>query len=109
MGALTSVLAKSMLAILHAVSYAWIIIGGLLPRREPWPIIAERRQTPRHVALLLHVDPADAESQNTAVDLLECVRRTVDWCQTLGASSLAIYDERGLPFILRVYSMLTAL
>lgn len=95
MSPISSALSGIVLALLHAVYYVYNILKCLLPRGSPQDLAHQRRQMPRHVALLLHVDPADEPRPGVVADLLECVRRAIEWCEASGAETLIVYDERG--------------
>ncbi|KAG8904593.1 hypothetical protein FRB99_001512 [Tulasnella sp. 403] len=87
---------RVLLSMVHLGHAIVLILKCLVPRPIPKKLTAERRLSPKHVALLLHVEPNKAGSEKVASDLVECVRRAVEWCNEAGIETLSVYDERGL-------------
>jgi len=60
----------------------------------PAPLLAPRRQTPKHVALILLTD--DVPQQKDKEVMIDSLWRTVEWCRTARIEHLSVFDRDGI-------------
>ena len=90
-------IARLILSTLHAFYTFWTLFAfyvRLARKSAPRPLEYPRRQTPKHLALVLVTEDGrlnDEESYicNTVVDV-------VGWCRTVGIESLSVYNRQGM-------------
>lgn len=91
---------------MHFVYFICLIVKSRwrhLRRRVPLPLQASRSRLPRHLAILLTVDPAAASKlaadtharERLEEAITETVESAVKWCRTLGIPRLTVYDREG--------------
>ncbi|KAL1736977.1 hypothetical protein EV714DRAFT_240682 [Schizophyllum commune] len=95
-----------LLRLVHFVYFICLIFKSRwrhFRRRIPLPIQAPRDRLPKHLAVLLVVDPSAAEKlandprarERLEEAIIETVESTVKWCRMLGIPRLTIYDREG--------------
>jgi len=69
-----------------------------LTRTSPQTLEARRRRIPKHLAILLVLDP-NSSSEDLEKSLMGTVTNLVNWCRTIGIQKLTVYDEHGTLFL----------
>jgi dehydrodolichyl diphosphate syntase complex subunit NUS1 len=89
-------LLRSLLRVLHFFYHIFTLIASWKSQPHPHELSYPRKQTPRHLALLLVSDGNESASVDTVLDCyLESVQRIVGWCQAVGIRKLTTYDRDG--------------
>ncbi|KAI0068242.1 hypothetical protein BV25DRAFT_544287 [Artomyces pyxidatus] len=65
-------------------------------KSSPQPLVAPRRKTPTHLALVLVCDEAKLGAVITKDAFLQCVERATAWCRGAGIGRLTVYDRAGV-------------
>lgn len=92
-----SVLASVTLAILHFL-YRLVLIFRTLSFRlhkVPRPLVAERSNLPKHLALSIIPNEA-ADGETNEKYMLDSVEKVATWCQVVGIRRLTVYDQEGM-------------
>lgn len=61
----------------------------------PKPLEATRRRIPKHLAVVLAVDP-NSSREDVENLLIATIVNMVGWCRTIGTQKLTVYDEHGM-------------
>jgi len=92
-----SFLLRSLLHVLHFLYHIFTLVASRKSQPLPHELSYPRKQTPRHLALLLVSDGEESASPEAVVEcFLESIQRTVGWCRTVGIRKLTVYDRNGL-------------
>ncbi|KAF8168148.1 hyphal tip protein [Crassisporium funariophilum] len=62
------------------------------PSTHPKALLASRRRLPKHLAIILAVDPT-VSSETAEATLTESVVNAVEWCRAVGIVKLTVYEE----------------
>jgi dehydrodolichyl diphosphate syntase complex subunit NUS1 len=62
---------------------------------SPQPLEATRRRIPKHLAVVLVVDP-NSSHEDLENLLIGTIVNLVGWCRTIGTQKLTVYDEYGM-------------
>jgi dehydrodolichyl diphosphate syntase complex subunit NUS1 len=93
-----SFLLRTLLRVLHFFYHIFTLIASWKSLPHPQELSYPRKQTPRHLALLLASDGRESASADAVLECyLESVRRAVGWCRTVGIRKLTAYDRDGTP------------
>ncbi|KAF8227443.1 hypothetical protein L208DRAFT_1405388 [Tricholoma matsutake] len=92
-----ALLATFWLRILH-IFYSLILFvySGCkrLTAASPQPLDAVRRRIPKHLAVVLVIDP-NASSEDIEKSLTGTIVKLVGWCRVIGTQKLTVYEEHG--------------
>ncbi|KAF9651887.1 hypothetical protein BDM02DRAFT_3184135 [Thelephora ganbajun] len=92
-----SFLLRSLLHTLHFFYRLFTLVASRKSQPQPYELSYPRKQTPRHLALLLVSDDDGSTSEDAVLEcFLESIRRTVEWCRTVGIRKLTVCDRNGL-------------
>jgi len=90
-------LLRGLLRVLHLFYHIFTLTASRESQPHPHELLYPRKQTPRHLALLL---VSDGDGSTSAGDVLVCylesMQRIVGWCRTVGIRELTAYDRDGL-------------
>ncbi|TDL28634.1 hypothetical protein BD410DRAFT_834697 [Rickenella mellea] len=94
-----SALGSAALCLLHllfSVGKVLNILHSFVFSSTPAPLLSQRRQLPKHVAIVLgEINQVLDDSDEGA--LVESVWKAADWCRSLGIQRLSVYDRNGMP------------
>jgi len=88
--------AHLVLLIIHTVYGLKNLIFSFIPGRTPRPLLARRRKSPGHVALVLVPDAENHDIRDEETGLEESVERAVKWCRSVGIQRLSVYERDGI-------------
>lgn len=97
-----SLLLRTLLRVLHFFYHIFTLILSWKPQPHPHELSYPRKQTPRHLALLLVSDGDEPPSADALLECyLESTQRVVGWCRTVGIRKLTVYDRDGTAINIR--------
>lgn len=100
-----ALLATFWLRILH-IFYSLILFvySGCkrLTAASPQPLDAVRRRIPKHLAVVLVIDP-NASSEDIEKSLTGTIVKLVGWCRVIGTQKLTVYEEHGMDHYCRIH------
>ena len=85
----------------HLFLNVYRFLSCLRPRRAPQPLRASRRRLPKHLAVIFGDYYGDrnrsrmTSRSSELSDMMESVRRLVEWCRVIGVGILSVYDQQG--------------
>ncbi|KAF8585534.1 hypothetical protein K439DRAFT_1615828 [Ramaria rubella] len=97
--------AHLVLLLIHTLYGIKNFLFSLIPQRNPKPLLARRRQTPQHLALLLVPDAENHDMRIEQSVMEECVESVVEWCKEMGVQRLSVYDRDGVLSHKSVYAL----
>jgi dehydrodolichyl diphosphate syntase complex subunit NUS1 len=68
---------------------------------SPQPLEATRRRIPKHLAVVLVIDPNSSEDIEKS--LISTIANVVGWCRIIGTQKLTIYEEHGMEYHCKIY------
>ena len=92
-----SVLASVALSILHILYRLVLVFRSVSSRlhKDPRPLLSERSNLPKHLALSIIPNEAADEETNEKY-MLDSVEKVAGWCQVVGIRRLTVYDREGM-------------
>jgi hypothetical protein len=93
-----ALLAAFSLKALHIFySLALLVYSGWkrLTGASPQPLEATRRRIPKHLAVIIAVDPKSS-CEDVEKSLIGTIVNVVAWCRIIGTQKLTVYEEHGM-------------
>lgn len=95
----TNMLASLILAIVHASYTLWTLVLYYARRTctsAPRPLEYPRRQTPKHLALVLVTADGRLREEEEEAYMCKTVVDVVGWCKRAGIETLSVYNRQGM-------------
>ena len=73
-----------------------------LTSTSPQPLESIRRRIPKHLAVVLVINP-NSSSEDVEKSLIRTIVNVVDWCRIIGTRKLTIYEEHGMDYCRKIY------
>ncbi|KLO17035.1 hypothetical protein SCHPADRAFT_186550 [Schizopora paradoxa] len=92
-------LARLILAIVHAFYTFWTLAAShvrLARKADPHPLEYPRRQTPKHLALVLVTEDGRLKNEEEETYVCNTVADVVGWSKAVGIESLSVYNRQGV-------------
>lgn len=75
------------------IYFSWKRFTGTSPQ----PLESIRRRIPKHLAVILVINPnASSSGEDIEKSLIRTIVNVVGWCRIIGTRKLTIYEEHGM-------------